>query len=154
MFGGCSSSIQPTQQPDVTTIKFDAVCDQDTITKNGRSKTKTINTLHQCITAMKQYENKSIEELRWEDYKANLNTPIQTTTSSLGSPKLVSLIGAAKPAAITTTSFVGDTTTQPATTSLFNDATSYATSNKTSESEPRPAAQPAFGFNNRITVSY
>ncbi|KAL3880568.1 hypothetical protein ACJMK2_032799, partial [Sinanodonta woodiana] len=52
-----------------TTVKFNQPNGQDTIVKNG--VTTNINTKHQCITAMAEYENKSIEELRLEDYTAN-----------------------------------------------------------------------------------
>jgi nuclear pore complex protein Nup98-Nup96 len=42
-----------------TTIKFDPPIATDTMMKNN---TQThINTKHLCITAMKQYENKSME---------------------------------------------------------------------------------------------
>jgi hypothetical protein len=47
----------------------------DVIQKNGQSI--TITTFHNCITALKQYENKSLEELRWEDYQLNKRYPPQ-----------------------------------------------------------------------------
>lgn len=52
-----------------TTVKFNPPSGQDTMSKSG--VTTSINTRHQCITAMKEYENKSLEELRVEDYTAN-----------------------------------------------------------------------------------
>jgi hypothetical protein len=36
---------------------------------------RTITTFHNCITALKEYENKSLEELRWEDYQLNKKYP-------------------------------------------------------------------------------
>lgn len=42
-----------------TTVKFNPPQGQDTMVKNG--VTQTINTKHQCITAMKEYETKSLE---------------------------------------------------------------------------------------------
>lgn len=50
--------------------------------KNG-SQT-TIQTKHMCITAMKAYESKSLEELRIDDYIANRKTP-STTGGLFGS---------------------------------------------------------------------
>lgn len=50
----------------------------DTIHKNGRQIVLT--TFHNCITALQQYENKSLEELRHEDYllgrKYPMNPPV------------------------------------------------------------------------------
>ncbi|XP_060070181.1 nuclear pore complex protein Nup98-Nup96-like isoform X2 [Ylistrum balloti] len=51
-----------------TNLKFSAPVSQDTMVKNGVST--HISTRHQCITAMKEYQNKSLEELRVEDYLA------------------------------------------------------------------------------------
>lgn len=51
-----------------TVIKFNPVTGSDTMAKNG--VTQTISTRHHCITCMKEYENKSLEELRLEDYTA------------------------------------------------------------------------------------
>jgi hypothetical protein len=52
-----------------TTIKFNPPTGTDTMmTSSGQ---QSINTRHQCITLMREYENKSIEELRLEDYSAN-----------------------------------------------------------------------------------
>ncbi|XP_061658475.1 nuclear pore complex protein Nup98-Nup96 isoform X2 [Syngnathoides biaculeatus] len=65
LFGG--SGFSAAQQPG-TTVKFNAPTGNDTMVKAG--VTTNINTKHQCITAMKEYENKSLEELRLEDYQA------------------------------------------------------------------------------------
>ena len=52
-----------------TTVKFAPVNGNDTMMKNNTSV--NINTKHQCITVMKEYESKSLEELILEDYAEN-----------------------------------------------------------------------------------
>ena len=86
-----------TPQPAVvgTTIKFQAINGTDQAVRNNI--TQTINTLHQCITAMKEYDPKSLEELRFEDYQAKRKYPQQQTGFG--------------------TSLFGSTTTAPATSS-------------------------------------
>ena len=49
--------------------KFQPTTSTDTMMKQGQQS--QISTRHQCITCMKEYENKSLEELRCEDYIAN-----------------------------------------------------------------------------------
>lgn len=113
-----------------TTIKFNPLLSSDVMIKNGSNQ--SISTRHQCITCMKEYENKSLEELRYEDYQANRkgtastmfgSPPASQQTSSLfaPSPSTVSfntpntgssLFNTSKPA-------FGATTTT-ATTSIFN----------------------------------
>ncbi|KYB29624.1 hypothetical protein TcasGA2_TC013629 [Tribolium castaneum] len=58
-----------------TVIKFNPVTGTDTMQKNG--VTQSISTKHHCITCMKEYENKSLEELRFEDYSVNRKGPQQ-----------------------------------------------------------------------------
>ncbi|XP_005161496.1 nuclear pore complex protein Nup98-Nup96 isoform X1 [Danio rerio] len=76
-FGGTSGSLfgssSFTAAPPGTTIKFNPPTGSDTMVKGG--VTTSINTKHQCITAMKEYENKSLEELRLEDYQAGRKGP-------------------------------------------------------------------------------
>ncbi|KAF0310690.1 Nuclear pore complex protein Nup98-Nup96 [Amphibalanus amphitrite] len=52
-----------------TTLKFNAPTGTDTMVKNNTQQ--HINTRFMCIVTMKEYETKSLEELRMEDYAAN-----------------------------------------------------------------------------------
>lgn len=52
-----------------TIFKFVPVTGTDSMQKSGIAQ--TISTKHHCITCMKEYEGKSLEELRYEDYQAN-----------------------------------------------------------------------------------
>lgn len=79
LFGGAGFSA--TQQPG-TTVKFNPPTGSDTMVKAG--VTTSINTKHQCITAMKEYENKSLEELRLEDYQAGRKGPTNQMAAGTG----------------------------------------------------------------------
>ncbi|XP_069748351.1 nuclear pore complex protein Nup98-Nup96 isoform X2 [Narcine bancroftii] len=70
LFGGTTFS---TAAPTGTTVKFNPPTGTDTMVKSGVST--SISTKHQCITAMKEYETKSLEELRLEDYTAGRKGP-------------------------------------------------------------------------------
>ncbi|XP_036379424.1 nuclear pore complex protein Nup98-Nup96 [Megalops cyprinoides] len=85
-FGGTSGSLFGSSgftatQPG-TTIKFNPPTGSDTMVKGG--VTTSINTKHQCITAMKEYENKSLEELRLEDYQAGRKGPSNPMAAGTG----------------------------------------------------------------------
>ncbi|XP_018023035.1 nuclear pore complex protein Nup98-Nup96-like, partial [Hyalella azteca] len=58
-----------------TTIKYQPITATDTMTLN--STTTNIKTRFEVITCMKEYKNKSLEELRVEDYLTNRNGPGQ-----------------------------------------------------------------------------
>lgn len=60
-----------------TVIKFTPVTDTYTMQSNGT--TQLINTKYHSITLMKEYKNKSFEELRFEDYSTNRKGPQQTS---------------------------------------------------------------------------
>ena len=53
---------------------------------------RTITTFHNCITALKEYESKSLEELRWEDYQLNKKYPKVLPPSLTNSSKANSSI--------------------------------------------------------------
>lgn len=90
LFGQNTSNIfgQPqgfgaaTNVPSGTVIKFAVVTGTDTMIKGGINQ--TISTRHNCITFMKEYEGKSLEELRWEDYQANRKGPQQGAQPGAG----------------------------------------------------------------------
>ena len=168
LFGGSSfgtgfgtGTAQAGQQAVGTTVKFVAPTGQDQVTKNW--STQSMNTSHQCLTAMKEYELKSLEELRFEDYQANRKVPQQT--SQFGSAGLFS----STPATTTGTGFgagglfgsntqqtanrpllfgssTTTTTTAPATTSLFGQSTQATTANRTFGFGTATTTAPATGF--------
>lgn len=144
--GGFSAGTQAAQQVVGTTVKFVPTTSQDAISRNGQQT--TINTNHQCITAMKEYESKSLEELRFEDYQANRKFPQAqsqfggtstifssgtTASSGFGSSNLFNSTAQANRPLLfgsntgTTTTAA---TTQPQTTSLFGSTTQPNTANR------------------------
>ena len=114
-FGTTASAFGATtsQAPNGTTIKFVPVTGTDTMMKNGVNQ--QISTRHQCITAMKEYESKSLEELRMEDYMANRKGPQAASAFGLTQPQSgnTSLFGVSNLGASSTGGFGG---------SLFNQA--------------------------------
>uniref|UniRef100_A0A3B3V3C7 Nuclear pore complex protein Nup98-Nup96 n=1 Tax=Poecilia latipinna TaxID=48699 RepID=A0A3B3V3C7_9TELE len=99
LFGG--SGFAANQQPG-TTVKFNPPTGSDTMVKAG--VTTSINTKHQCITAMKEYENKSLEELRLEDYQAGRKGPTNPMAPGAGG-----LFGGATPTSSASTGLFGPT---------------------------------------------
>ncbi|XP_033229340.1 nuclear pore complex protein Nup98-Nup96-like [Belonocnema kinseyi] len=109
-----------------TYVKFAPVTGTDSMMKNG--VTQSISTRHHCITCMKEYEGKSLEELRLEDYNAGRKGGAQgqTTTGLFGAAPQASPFGSAAPGANPATSTFGSigggfgVTSQPGGTGLFN----------------------------------
>ncbi|XP_014603478.1 PREDICTED: nuclear pore complex protein Nup98-Nup96 [Polistes canadensis] len=56
-----------------TVVKFTPLITTDSMTKNGTAH--SISGRHCCIVSMKEYENKSYEELRFEDYSVGRKGP-------------------------------------------------------------------------------
>ncbi|XP_063162102.1 nuclear pore complex protein Nup98-Nup96 [Candoia aspera] len=108
-FGGTSGSLfGSTSFPTVptgTTIKFNPPTGTDTMVKSGVST--NISTKHQCITAMKEYESKSLEELRLEDYQANRKGP----SNPVGAGATPSLFGSSTATSSAATGLFGSSAT-------------------------------------------
>ncbi|XP_050188725.1 nuclear pore complex protein Nup98-Nup96 [Myiozetetes cayanensis] len=101
LFGPTSFTAAPTG----TTIKFNPPNGTDTMVKSGVST--NISTKHQCITAMKEYESKSLEELRLEDYQANRKGP----SNPVGAGAATGLFGSSTATSSTATGLFGSSTT-------------------------------------------
>ncbi|KAK1124571.1 hypothetical protein K0M31_005949 [Melipona bicolor] len=71
-----------------TVVKFTPVITTDSMSKNGISH--TISARHCCIASMKEYETKSYEELRFEDYSVGRKGP---STGIFGAPAQPSPFG-------------------------------------------------------------
>ena len=141
-----------------TTIKFNPPAGTDSMMKNGIST--NVSTKHHCLTAMKEYEGKSLEELRLEDYGANRKVGAVTTGGGLfgaaPAQNTGSLFGVASTSQ-PTTGFGLFGSTQPAATSggLFGQMSTASTglfggTPQTSGSslfgaQPKPATGGLFG---------
>ncbi|GMT17344.1 hypothetical protein PFISCL1PPCAC_8641, partial [Pristionchus fissidentatus] len=126
--GTTTSMFGASAAPTGTTVKFDPVIGSDTMQKNGTNT--SIATKHMCITAMKQYESKCIEELRVEDYMANRKAPAAGSTSGGG--------------------LFGGSSTTTTTGGLFGS--SAATQPKSIFGSTAPAAAPAFGASTGTSI--
>ncbi|XP_067943917.1 nuclear pore complex protein Nup98-Nup96-like isoform X3 [Watersipora subatra] len=122
LFGGTSGFGSTMASAGTGGTKFAATDGTDNMVKNGVSI--QVKTKHYCICGMKQYEQKSMEELRFEDYAAGLKGPKAGTAagsslfgSSTAQPAAASTgFGGFGAAASSTPSFgFGTTTTQAST---------------------------------------
>ncbi|KAL6257420.1 hypothetical protein P5V15_010992 [Pogonomyrmex californicus] len=68
-FGNTNTTTVPTG----TVVKFTPLITTDSMSKNGISH--SISARHCCIASMKEYESKSYEELRFEDYQVGRKGP-------------------------------------------------------------------------------
>ncbi|KAH8388442.1 hypothetical protein KR093_006383 [Drosophila rubida] len=120
--------------PGTSLAKYQPTIGTDTLMKGGQPN--NVNTKQHCITAMKEYELKSLEELRMEDYLSSRKGP--QAGSAPGAFGFGSAATTAQPAA---GGLFGSTTS----TNLFGQA---ATENKSlfgSTVFGQPAATSAFG---------
>lgn len=127
-----------------TTVKFVAQTATDTMIKNGHTQSTNININLQCITCMREYESKSLEELRMEDYAANRKGPqqAQQQTGLFGSTNNTGSFFS------NNTSAFGTTT--PATGSnLFGSNTLNNQQNKLTFGTPAASTNTLFGQENK-----
>nr|CDS27270.2 nuclear pore complex protein Nup98 Nup96 [Hymenolepis microstoma] len=75
VFGGAGAAISG------TTVKFNPPLVNDLVQKNGQKV--QVNAKHMCISAMKEYSDKSMEELRVEDYMQNRKSGSAAATKSI-----------------------------------------------------------------------
>jgi nuclear pore complex protein Nup98-Nup96 len=106
-------------------VKYQPFLRSNTIVKNGQQS--NVNTKQHCITFMKEYENKSVEELRIDDYQANRKGPQAGSTVGGGlfgstQPTTGGLFGRQQPTQQTTRLF-GQPASAVQPSTLFGSAT-------------------------------
>lgn len=151
------------QTPSGTPIKFVAPTTTDTMVKSGQTHNTTISIHLQCITCMREYEAKSLEELRFEDYSENRKGPQQQQQQLFGGATSLASTGGGLFSGTSTNTFgstapstglfsnqnkmgFGSTATTTTTTSLFGqNKTSFFNSNPTGSAFQTQPAQGLFG---------
>ncbi|XP_043261339.1 nuclear pore complex protein Nup98-Nup96 isoform X2 [Colletes gigas] len=130
-----------------TVVKFTPTITTDSMSKNGISH--SISARHYCIASMKEYESKSYEELRFEDYSVGRKG---SSTGIFGSPAQPSPFGNAGAGTNTATTGFGGisggfgTTTQSGSSGLFGKPmTSFGT--------PSTTTTNSFAFNSAPSTS-
>ncbi|XP_076068248.1 nuclear pore complex protein Nup98-96 [Oratosquilla oratoria] len=172
LFGATSTGFGSGTAVTGTTIKYNAVTGTDTVSRNGQSN--SIQTRMECITCMKEYESKSLEELRVEDYLSGRKGPgAGAALGGFGQPppsqpgglfgqSTTGLFGQTKPAenkplfgasTSTTTTGFGATNTSGGlfgATPFGQPATSTASSFSFGQNQPNKSG---FGFGTNPTTS-
>nr|CDS17585.1 nuclear pore complex protein Nup98 Nup96 [Echinococcus granulosus] len=111
VFGGVTTPIQG------TSVKFNAPLVSDTVQKNGQKV--PVNAKHMCISAMKEYIDKSIEELRVDDYLQNRKSGSATGTKSIFGPAATTPFGFGASQTTNSSLFGSASTSQPPQSSIF-----------------------------------
>ncbi|KAH8278767.1 hypothetical protein KR018_008952 [Drosophila ironensis] len=68
-----AANVAGAMHPGTAVVKYQPTIGTDTLMKSGQPN--NVNTKQHCITAMKEYETKSLEELRYEDYLSSRKGP-------------------------------------------------------------------------------
>ncbi|VDO99704.1 unnamed protein product, partial [Schistosoma margrebowiei] len=111
-----------------TSLAFNPPITTEIMQRGGQPS--QVNAKHMCITAMKEYQDKSLEELRLEDYSLNRRGP----STSAGGTSIFATSSTAKPFQFgspqmnTTTSIFGQTS-KPANTLFGASASGVSSSN-------------------------
>ncbi|KAF8570816.1 hypothetical protein P879_02398 [Paragonimus westermani] len=140
-WGGTSTAVTGTAAGG-TSVAFNPPITPDTVQRSGQQT--QVNAKHMCITAMKEYQDKSLEELRLEDYALNRQSGGAAATSVAGtSSSLFSTSSGVKPFQFSATQ------TTNTTSSIFGQAnkpanTFFGGSNLTFGGTSA-TTQPAFG---------
>lgn len=146
--------------------KYTVSLDTDTMMVKGNQS--NISTKQHCITFMKEYANKSLEEIRIEDYLANRKGPQAGSSTLFGQPQSSGMFG--QPAAPQTGIFGQTQTAQPSTglfgatntglggnafgqTNTFNQPTQAGSMFGTAKPFGTATTQSGFGFGSTVSAT-